>query len=257
MCRLAAYLGPAISLNQLLIKPSHSLYRQSWQPKEMQEAVCNVDGFGFGWLTPTDQITRYTNTCPIWHDSNLTALSISLFSRYWLANVRSATINLQINQADIQPFMAGQLLFTHNGYINNFDSQIRTHFHRILQPSIQTDIRGNTDSEYIFALLRQQLTEVPDLAQAMLKVLATLQQICAEEKMLLNLIIADNNKFYLLRHAINGDCPSLYYTIAEDDFPNSILIASEPMTESNVWQPVPPHSYAVISDNQQPLFISL
>lgn len=257
MCRLVTYLGDEIPLNQLLIDPRHSLYRQSWEAKEMQGGIVNADGFGFGWVDRKEQTQIYTNTCPIWTDTNLPVLSKTLFSRYWLANVRSATIAEQNAQVNIQPFQVDKLLFMHNGYINNFNPQIRTHFHRILHPTIQAAIKGNTDSEYIFALLRQQLIEVTNITQAILNTLTALQQIITKQSALLNLIIGDGNKFYILRHAINGDCPSLYFSNAEANFPNSILVASEALTESGNWQSVPPHSYAVIDNNKQPLFTSL
>ena len=103
MCRLAAYLGPEISLGRFLMEPAHSLYRQSWEPKEMDEAVLNADGFGFGWVNPSKQTAVYTSTQPIWSDTNLASLSNSLHSRYWLANVRSATPGQQITQTNTHP----------------------------------------------------------------------------------------------------------------------------------------------------------
>lgn len=262
MCRLAAYLGPEISLGRFLMEPAHSLYRQSWEPKEMDEAVLNADGFGFGWVNPSNQTAIYTSTQPIWSDTNLASLSNSLHSRYWLANVRSATPGQQITQTNTHPFKIDQLLFTHNGYIENFNPKIRSIFHDVLDASIQADIQGNTDSEYLFALLRQQLMQTPDIAQGILGMVSKLSEIVTDEKVLLNLIIGDGSQFYALRHAINGHCPSLYYSVDEDDFPEAIVIASEALTESGKWQTVPEHSYStiahsLINKNTFPDFISL
>ena len=50
MCRLAAYIGPTLRLEELLLKPEHSLVKQSWAPREMMEARLNADGYGFGWF---------------------------------------------------------------------------------------------------------------------------------------------------------------------------------------------------------------
>lgn len=257
MCRLAAYLGPEISLGRFLMEPSHSLFRQSWEPKEMDEAVLNADGFGFGWVNQSNKAAIYTNTYPIWSDTNLTSLSDALRSRYWLANVRSATPGQQITQTNTQPFKIDQILFTHNGYIENFNPKIRSSFHDILDPSIQAGIQGNTDSEYLFALLRQQLIETPDIIQGIRNMLSGISDIITEEKVLLNLIVGDETRFYVLRHAINGQCPTLYFSIDEDIFPGAIIIASEALTESGKWQAVPEHSVTTISDNKTPDFISL
>ncbi len=236
------------------MEPDHSLYHQSWEPKEMEEAALNADGFGFGWLNPTRQTAIYTNTCPIWSDTNLTALSDSLFSPYWLANVRSATPGQSVSQDNTHPFKFGQILFTHNGYIENFNTDIRTRLHEILKPSIQSGIQGNTDSEFLLALLRQQLKHTSDIAQAIQGMVSILTEMITDEKVLLNLIIGDGTQFYVLRHAINGTCPTLYYSTEENEFPDSILVASEALTESGKWQAIPEHSYCTISDNTSPDF---
>jgi len=236
------------------MEPAHSLYRQSWEPEEMEDAVLNADGFGFGWVNPSRQTAIYTNTRPIWSDTNLNGLSESLFSTYWLANVRSATPGQSISQDNTHPFKFGQILFTHNGYIENFNIDIRTRLHEILEPPIQSGIQGNTDSEFIFALLRQQLNHTSDIARAIQGMVSILTEMIADEKVLLNLIVGDGTNFYILRHAINGQCPTLYYSTGENEFPDSILIASEALTESGKWQAVPEHSYCIISDNSAPDF---
>ena len=239
------------------MEPAHSLYRQSWEPEEMEDAVLNADGFGFGWVNPSKQTAIYTSTRPIWSDTNLNGLSESLFSSYWLANVRSATPGQQITQSNTHPFKIDQMLFTHNGYIENFNLQFRSLFHEILDATIQAEIQGHTDSEYLFALLRQQLLNTPDVAEAIPAMVSTLSGIIGDKKILLNLIVGDGTNFYILRHAINGQCPTLYYSTGENEFPNSVLIASEALTESGKWQTFPEHSYCTISDNSAPDFSSL
>lgn len=239
------------------MEPAHSLYRQSWEPEEMEDAVLNADGFGFGWVNPSKQTAIYTSTRPIWSDTNLNGLSESLFSSYWLANVRSATPGQQITQSNTHPFKIDQMLFTHNGYIENFNLQFRSLFHEILDATIQAEIQGHTDSEYLFALLRQQLLKTPDVAEAIPAMVSTLSGIIGDKKILLNLIVGDGTNFYILRHAINGQCPTLYYSTGENEFPDSVLIASEALTESGKWQTFPEHSYCTISDNSAPDFSSL
>ncbi|HBE92200.1 MAG TPA: hypothetical protein DDW55_06595, partial [Gammaproteobacteria bacterium] len=62
MCRLAAYLGPELRLEKLLIEPEHSLVKQSWAPREMLEAKLNADGYGYGWYDPEGNPLRYRYT---------------------------------------------------------------------------------------------------------------------------------------------------------------------------------------------------
>lgn len=257
MCRIAAYLGPQISLGEFLLEPCHSLYYQSWQPREMEDAKLNADGFGFAWLNSLDQMVVYTSTQPVWSDHNLPGLSRSLYSGYWLANVRSATINQQATPSNVHPFKSDQLVFTHNGYIEDFNPTVRAKFHEILQPAIQSGIQGNTDSEYIFALLRQQLMEIPAIAEALPAMMAVLTDILAGGKALLNMVVGDGHRLYIMRHAVNGNCPSLYFSIAEDDMPDAFVVASEAMTDSGHWEVFPEYSYTTISHHAQPVFLSL
>lgn len=256
MCRIAAYLGSPILLKEFLLQPCHSLYYQSWKACELKESVVCADGFGFAWRNSQQQLSLYRNMQSIWADKNLTDLASVLCSSYWLANVRSATWQ-DTNLLNTHPFKTAEMLFTHNGYIQNFYPKIKMRFHDVLTPAIQTEIQGNTDSEYIFGLLRQQLLDDADLSTVIPRVVETLSALTGKATVLLNLILGDGKKFYVLRHAINGDCPSLYFCHLENSFPNAILIASEPMTQSDHWQSFPEHSYTTISDNTPPVFCTL
>lgn len=257
MCRIATYLGPPILLKEFLLQPCHSLYYQSWKARELKEAVVCADGFGFAWRNSQQQLSLYRNVQSIWADNNLTDLANTLISPYWLANVRSATLLQDTTLMNTHPFKTAQLLFTHNGCIQNFHPKIKTRFHDVLRPAIQAEIQGNTDSEYIFALLRQQLLDDSDLSTVIPRMVVALSALIDKDAVLLNLILGDGKRFYVMRHAINGDCPSLYFCRLEDSFPNAILIASEPMTQSDHWQSFPEHSYTTISDNTHPVFCKL
>src|SRR6266508_2604270 len=76
MCRHLAYLGPVVPLADLLLTPSHSLLRQSWEPADMRGGgTVNADGFGIGWYPPDDEHldepVRYRRNIPIWADERL------------------------------------------------------------------------------------------------------------------------------------------------------------------------------------------
>ena len=256
MCRIAAYLGPPILLKDFLLQPCHSLYYQSWKARELQESVVCADGFGFAWLNTQQHFSRYRNVQPIWSDNNLTDLANSLISPYWMANVRSATLQ-DTTVANTHPFETAQMLFTHNGYIENFHPKIKSRFHEVLQAAIQAEIQGNTDSEYIFALLRQQLLADADFSTVIPRLVEALSTLTQKATVLLNFILGDGEKFYVLRHAINGDCPSLYICRLEENFPKATLIASEPMTKSDHWQAFPEHSYTIIANDKPPVFCPL
>lgn len=252
MCRIAAYLGPAISLQHFLLSPPHSLMEQSWAPKEMREAKLNADGFGFGWFANTQQPAIYTNPMPIWTDPNLEGLGHALSADCWLAYVRSATRRMDVSHANTQPFRNSTLLFTHNGFIDKFGETLRHNIRHALETHCEKTIHGNTDSEYLFALLRQQLLQGISVEAGIRKLMQLLQQWAGDVKLLLNFVIADKDRIVAMRHAINGECPSLYYCVDEESFPDAKLVASEPLTKSESWQSVPEHHLLILHRDRAP-----
>ncbi len=252
MCRIAAYLGPAVSLQHFLLSPPHSLVEQSWAPREMREARLNADGFGFGWFTDGTQPAIYTNPMPIWTDPNLEGLGHTLSSDCWLAYVRSATRRTDVSHANTQPFCSRTLLFTHNGFIDQFGETLRHNIRHALETHCEKTIHGNTDSEYLFALLRQQLLDGIPIEEGLKKLFQLLESWATDVKLLLNIVIAERDRIVATRHAINGVCPSLYYCTEEENFPDARLVASEPLTESTHWQAVPEYHLLVLHRDKAP-----
>ena len=122
MCRLLGYIGPSIPLDYILSKPEHSLIVQSYQPREMKSGVVNADGFGIGWYHPEKDTSPfiYKNVMPIWNDVNLSSLGRYVESNCILGYVRSATVGQAVDMSNCQPFKSQNLLFIHNGRIDNF-----------------------------------------------------------------------------------------------------------------------------------------
>lgn len=251
MCRLAAYLGPMLALQRFLADPPHSLIKQAWAPKEMQEAVLNADGFGIGWYNDSGRPHTYLNIQPIWSDDNLDGLCASLHSNLWLANVRSATPGQMTGLNNTQPFVSGHIMYIHNGFIEDFNPELRSRFHQRLRPEIQAGIRGNTDSEYLFALIRQHINIGEDLAAAVRNTIDELTLILSGKGALLNVMLSDGKGIYALRHAINKSCPSLYYATALADYPDAVLIASERLNDDSNWQSVPEHSLLTLDRDKK------
>ena len=254
MCRLAAYLGPAIPLRQFLLDPPHSLYRQAREPQELLYTTLNADGFGFGWYSPDGTPSTYTNALPIWSDSNLPSLARTLSSRLWIAEVRSATEGNPVHQFNTQPFADNALLFVHNGFIHGFHEQVRPGILQRLAPAISAAIHGNTDSEYLFACLRQIMLDNPELqpAAAISQLFELLQGMVGDRPALLNLVVTDSTCLYAARHGLNHDSPSLYYTTADPRYPDGQLVASERFSTHDSWQPVPEHHILTLTPGRPP-----
>lgn len=252
MCRLLGYLGLQVQLEQLLYQPSHSLIVQSYQPREMTAGLLNADGFGIGWYhsQKTTEPFTYKNVLPIWNDVNLLSLSRYVESPCILANVRSATPGQAIDLSNCQPFQHGQLLAIHNGYIENFHHTLYRPIRDQLVDEVYQTLRGSTDSEHIIACLANYCLTMPTLSldQALAKTLYTLADLAAhyETGLSANVMVSDGQQLVASRFACRGDsstvpAPSLYWLEDAPQFPEAILVASEPLFEAN-WQALPEHS---------------
>jgi hypothetical protein len=65
-----------------------------------------------------------------------------------------------------------------------------------------------------------------------------------EQPALLNIVVTEVERLYAGRHALNHDCPSLYFTTDDELFPGGQLLTSERFTDDSFWQPVPEHRIA-------------
>lgn len=239
MCRIAAYLGPTLSLDRFLQGPPHSLYRQSWAPREMRTAVVNADGWGAAWFAPDGRPAVYRSPLPIWADVNLEPLGRTLHAGLWLGNVRSATAGHGTDALNTQPFADHRLAFTHNGFIGDFARSLRRRLRAALDEEIEIGIEGNTDSEHLFALVRQHPGDPGEaLAAAVDRVARWLAD--SDTTALLNAVVSDGRALHAVRAAVNADAPSLYYHEAYPGLGGAI-IASEAFDDDPGWREVPPH----------------
>jgi glutamine amidotransferase len=231
----------------------------------MTSGVVNADGFGLGWYHPiadTEPFT-YKNILPIWGDINLPELSRYIESNCILANIRSATAGQPTDLSNCQPFKHGQILFTHNGFVENFRQTLYRPIRNQLNDTAYQLIGGSTDSEHIFALfihhlldraskqpkgasiapLHEMTIALQDTAIS-LKNLATAHPV----KISANLIISNGREIVASRYALNTEPPTLYWIANHPRFPQSIIIASEPLFTGD-WHLCQPQSLLAITKN--------
>ena len=254
MCRLLGYLGSTISLERILSDPPHSLIVQSYKPREMKEAILNADGFGIGWYHGTQQTDPFTykNILPAWSDANLNSLSRYIESGRILAYVRSATPGQAVNFTNCQPFQFERMLFIHNGYIKEFRTSLYRLIRNRLRDPVYQAVEGTTDSEHIFGLLINELTSAaqPTITEALHTTLMILKELAelAEVKALVNVIICDGQQMVASRFAVGGIPPSLYWLQNDPKFPQSVILASEPLFPGN-WHSCPEQSIISVGEN--------
>jgi ergothioneine biosynthesis protein EgtC len=256
MCRLLGYLGPPMRLDALLLKPKHSLIVQSYQPQEMTAGLLNADGFGLGWYHPEQYMEPcvYRNTTPIWSDQNLTNLAHYIESGCVLAYVRSATVGQSIQLSNCQPYRQHQLLGIHNGYIDHFRQTLYRQLRHYLSDRQYQAIEGTTDSEHIFALVCHEL-EVNPVLSLQQALTATLKQIttwaiASNTSATLNIVLSDGQSLVASRYACLTQPPSLYWIRDDESLPGGVLVASEPMFESDRWTIVPANSLLIVTPDR-------
>jgi glutamine amidotransferase len=232
MCRIAAYIGPSIPLENIVVKPSHSLIEQSQHASEAKLAV-NGDGFGIAWYAEDAKPGTYRDVLPAWSDGNLTSLCRIVKSHLFLAHIRASTMG-ETSRANCHPFSSENWSFCHNGQVPHFP-QIRRWLEAALPDDLYEIRRGTTDSEMVFlTLLANGLNEDPQAAfEKTLQIIGT-----GDAPVKLTCVLCDGNALYGFRHASRGTAPTLYVSDVLDSGGRSM--ASEPLcTTADRWTLIP------------------
>jgi glutamine amidotransferase len=245
MCRIVAYRGgPEVTLSSVVLEGEHSLLVQSYAPKEMTSGVVNADGFGVGWYVPWsgEEPAVYRSAGPLWSDRSFASMAPKIRARTILASVRSATPGLPVEESGTPPFASGRYLFAHNGAIEDFRRTAMRPLRDALGDESYATILGTTDSETIFAVLLDRLSEDPgNLGGALAETTRVVSAVCSAlaARASLNLAVTDGESMAFTRYSSEGPGNSLYFLADGRAFPGAVLVASERLDEDAEWQQVP------------------
>jgi glutamine amidotransferase len=237
MCRLIAYLGEPVTLSSVLLEPEYSLLRQSYEPRHQVHGRINADGFGVGWYAPDVRAlpARYRKPVPMWSDQTFADIAGAVRSGAFLASVRNASPGLPINEACTAPYKRDQWVFAHNGRIVDWHgpSGAGVVLRRRLSDTSLAAIEGATDSEVIFGLMLDAISDGRSPSDAIVHVLRMAQQVSPGSR--LNLLLTDGTT------VVATACGDTLFTLRDD----AVIVASEPFDDSPDWQPVPDDSLVV------------
>ncbi|MCP3818165.1 ergothioneine biosynthesis protein EgtC [Streptomyces sp. A3M-1-3] len=232
MCRHIAYLGPAVSLGELLVHPAHSLFRQSWAPRRQQYGTVNADGFGVGWYAEDDPVPgRYRRAGPVWADPSFADLARVVRSGALLAAVRDATVAGADQEAAAAPFTDGPWLFSHNGALRGWPRSAEP-LAAALPPAALLSLEARNDSALIWALVLHRLRAGDEAGQALADTVRDLAEAAPGSR--LNLLLTDGET---ITATAWGD--TLWY-LAEPG--RRTVVASEPYDDDPHWREVPEHT---------------
>jgi glutamine amidotransferase len=265
MCRLLAYLGQPILMDKFLYEPENSMIKQSFNAKEIEEPL-NGDGFGLGWFVP--EIDKdpavFVSVYPAWNNRNLRYLAPKIRSNCLVAHVRAASVG-DVSESNCHPFHYKNYLMAHNGGVENFE-RIKRPIKTLLSDDLYLWVKGQTDSEHLFALflhyLKQKRSDytADDVADSFQEMIHTMNKLMQEhgieEEAYLNMVFIDGERMVGLRYVSDTTAQplSLYYSegsryICEDGAcrmvsaegkDRSVMIVSEKLTDfAEDWRPIP------------------
>jgi glutamine amidotransferase len=275
MCRLMAYKGTPILIDELLYQPKNSLINQSTNAKEIEEPL-NGDGFGIGWYSKelSPEPATFVSVSPAWNNRNLRNLAPRIKTDCLVAHVRAASVG-EVSESNCHPFQYKNLLMAHNGGVENFNL-IKRKLRDPLSDELYNWIKGQTDSEHIFAYFinylqnnHQKVTSdsVADSLENTYRFLTSIMlEVGIKEAAFLNMVVTDGEFMVGTRYVsdTNEEALTLYHSegnryVVEDgvtrleapeDDDHAVLIVSEKLTDGKEWTLIPKNYLVMVEANQ-------
>jgi len=262
MCRWIAYSGGPIFLDELILKPEHSMIDQSLASKQGAETT-NGDGFGVGWYGEHVEPGLYKDIEPAWNDRNLADLARHIKSRLFLTHVR-ATTGTPIQRTNCHPFRHGKWLFMHNGLIRGYE-RIKRDLAFQVDASLYPAIEGTTDSEIMFHLALTfglESEALPALERMAGLVETTGAAHGVEHPLQMTLGLSDGERLYAVRYSSERRSRSLYHSKRIEALrrvnpdldrfsTDARAIVSEPLSDlADHWAEIPESSVVVVEGGE-------
>jgi glutamine amidotransferase len=246
MCRWAAYIGHPCYLEDVIIRPDHSLIQQSMQAVECKTQT-NADGVGLAWYDRRPEPGLYRDTHPAWSDPNLRSLTAQVQSGLFLAHVRAST-GTATSRNNCHPFAVRNWSFMHNGQIGGFET-FRRRADMLIPDELYPERKGATDSEVMFLLgLAEGLDHGPK--EAMENAVGGLQRMSrdkgAKPHVRIGAAFSDGETLYAIRYASDERAPTVYHRWS--DSRKGRAVVSEPLVQAeDGWEAVPAGSFCRFS----------
>lgn len=243
MCRWAAYIGTPVFLEDVIIRPGHSLIAQSRHATESKTEI-NADGFGVAWYDEREEPGLYRDVYPAWSDPNLKSITRQVRSGLFLAHVRAST-GTATSRNNCHPFTVGRWSFMHNGQFGGYEN-FRRDAEMMISDTYFHHRRGATDSEALFLVaLGEGMDEDPKGA---LERAVGRMEACARQKgdtpyCRITAAFSDGARLYAVRYASDDQAPTLYHGWSEDRGGRAVV--SEPLEGGELWELLAPGTFAV------------
>jgi glutamine amidotransferase len=268
MCRWLAYSGTPVLLEELLIRPTHSLIDQSLHSRLGVETT-NGDGFGVGWYGEGDEPAVFKSVEPAWNDRNLRELAGHVRSGLVFAHIRAST-GTPVQQTNCHPFRYGRWLWMHNGSIARFHD-VKRDLMVAADAELYPDVEGSTDSEaFFFLALTMGLEDDPPAAVE--RSVGFIEHVGRshgiDHPIQMTVATTEGTTMWGFRYSTERKSRSLFFSTKVETlralYPDNPalhelsaetrLVVSEPLGDlAGAWNEVPESSYGVVREGQDEL----
>lgn len=245
MCRLIAYLGEPISPAHLVFAGEHSLYEQSWAPRELLSGSVNADGYGIVWYA-AGRPARIAEARPVWYDAELAGTLSALSATCVIAALRNSTPGLPVDRSALLPFVLDRWTFVLNGFVPDFRRRHMRALRGTLPDELYAELRGVSDSETLFLMTVAALREGASLVEALAATVQAVRARVGEAEAQLNMVLSDGERIAAVRSGTVLMTNSLYVATRPPFAPGGVVLASEPPATGACWEPVDGHSWIEI-----------
>lgn len=185
MCRLFGMTtgGPRVRATFWLLDAPDSLRSQS---RRMP------DGTGLGWFSLGGEPVRDRAPVAAFQDADFNSEARHVVSHTFISHVRYASTGAP-DVHNSHPFVMDDRLFAHNGVVRGVDV-----LGSWLTDVERAPIKGQTDSEYVFAYITAEIRRQGDTASGLI---AAVRRIAAELPVFaLNILLAESGRLWALRY---------------------------------------------------------
>ncbi len=235
-----AYVGDEVSPAPLVFGGEHSLYRQSWEPRELLSGSVNADGYGVVWYHE-GRPRRIALTDPIWHDDELEAMLGAVSSTCVIAALRNATPGQPVDRAGLLPLVHDRFAFVLNGFVPDFHAGHMRALRAELPDDLYAALRGSSDSETLFLMALSFVEAGAGLSEALEEVARAVALRVGKTEAQFNMVLCDGESLGVLRSSTVLLTNSLYTSSSVPFADGGIVLATEPLDRSAAWMPVDGH----------------
>ncbi|MEJ3403413.1 class II glutamine amidotransferase [Rathayibacter sp. YIM 133350] len=251
MCRLLGYAAAApVTVRGVLGADEVGVFQDL--------ALLHRDGWGTAWLDEqAGRVERELSPTSGAADDRLTRALARREAPAGLVHLRMATDGMACRDDNTHPFTADGIAFAHNGALKPAAA-----IEAFIAPELRAQLRGDTDSERYFAVIRTKLAQGLDLPDAVMATVEQLRPLFPTSSM--NALILSPTHLIAV-HASEGariphedfdasglgellprDHRDAYYLMRQRRLDDGSVVFASTGLDIAGWQPLPAESVAVL-----------